>query len=94
MCPIDPVETSDKQNQAPMSPPYIDDDVNQTLTEQGLQAAENEKRDAVISEYEKQASTSDEPEETLDDIEYPDGTETKQSPEISAMHPENDTPRG
>lgn len=85
MSPLDPIETTSKQNESPMAPPYVDDDNAIELTEMGMEVAENEKRDAVTREYEAEAIASDDPEEALDDIAYPKGGEAGPSPELAAM---------
>lgn len=89
MCPLDPAETTKKQNESPMAPPYVDDDLNMELTERGLRAAENERRDMVTDGYETGAVDSPEREEALDDISYPDGDAETESPELSAMRDHN-----
>ena len=50
------------------------------MTDKGRQIAENEKRDSVIEEYEKQALESENTEERLDDISYPEGGDAKKGP--------------
>ena len=85
MAPIDPAETTKKQNESQMAPPYVDDDLNMELTERGMRVAENEKRDAVTGRDEAGAAESPESEAALDDIAYPEGDAEAVSPEQSAM---------
>ena len=85
MTPLDPAETTKKQNESPMAPPYVDDDPNMELTEQGMRAAENERRDEVTGGYEAAATQSSESDEALDGISYPGGDAETGSPELSAM---------
>lgn len=69
-----------------MAPPYADDDLDVELTRKGLGVAENEKRDSVTDEYERQALESGDTEEALDDISYPEGESASSGdPEISAI---------
>jgi len=75
-----------------MAPPYVDENPNLEMTELGLRIAENEKRDAVRDGYEEDALSSDETEESLDDISYPDGDGSDIASEISATK-ENPFPR-
>ena len=70
MTPLDPAETTKKQNESPMAPPYVDDDPNMELTEQGMRAAENERRDEVTGGYEAAATQSSESDEALDGISF------------------------
>ncbi len=59
------------------------------LVERGLRIAENEKRDAVTDLYEDAALSSDEPQEALDDVNYPKGGTATSSPaELSALREE------
>ena len=44
MTPIDPVEKTRSNPRPPMAPPYVDEDVNEALVENGLDVAENERR--------------------------------------------------
>lgn len=68
-----------------MSPPYVDEDPNAEMVEKGLRVAENERRDLMTEEYEDEAVRSEDSEEALDDIEYPEGGAHDEAPEISAM---------
>ena len=69
-----------------MAPPYADEDVNVDLVQQGLDEAEDETRDAVADAYEASARLSDEPIESLDDIDFTEAEGVSTSPELSAMH--------
>lgn len=86
MMPLDPVQPASSVNQHPMAPPYVDDNPNMELVEKGLRIAENEKRDAVTASYEEAALSSENPQDALDDIEYPNADATTSTPaELSAM---------
>lgn len=54
-----------------MAPPYVNEDVNADLVQQGMDVAEDETRSLVASEYETTAMEEDDEEETLNDLEYP-----------------------
>ena len=69
-----------------MAPPYVDDDMNIELVQQGLDVAENETRDAVADSYEASARLSDDPLASLDDIDYLEGEDESTLPELAAMH--------
>lgn len=71
-----------------MAPPYVDEDPDMEMVEQGLETAENETRDAVADAYEASARLSDEPQESLDDIDFTEGEEASTTPELAAMHVE------
>ncbi|MBC7980976.1 MAG: hypothetical protein H7Y36_10480 [Armatimonadetes bacterium] len=68
-----------------MAPPYVNENPNIELTEEGLLVAEDEKRDSVTESYEAEAFESDEVEETLDDIAYPEQLPDTGSPELAAI---------
>lgn len=72
-----------------MAPPYVDEDPNEEMVEQGLEIAENETRDAVLSDYEADALQSEDPSEALDDIDYESSEGAAISPEVAAMHEES-----
>lgn len=78
----------------PMAPPYVDEDVELTLVEQGLREAEAETRGAVADAYEEAARLSDDPDEALDDIDFSDEEEDLRGPELAAIRevyiPEDD----
>lgn len=90
MTPIDPVQIATADPRSPMAPPYIDEDPNLALVEQGMEEAENEKRDAVADDYEASALLADDVEGELDDIDFTGGEDDSSSPEISAMHEESE----
>lgn len=71
-----------------MAPPYVDEDPEIAMLQEGLDAAENEIRDAVADAYEAQARLSDEPAEALDDIDYTEAEDASTTPELAAMHEE------
>lgn len=86
MTPIDPKTPASADPRSPMAPPYVDDDVNIDLVQQGLDEAEDETRDAVADAYEASARLSDEPSESLDDIDFTEAEDLSTTPELSAMH--------
>lgn len=86
MTPIDPVEVVPTHARQPMAPPFVDENDPLELVREGLDTAENELRDAVTDEYEKEAVADDDAEEFLDDIDHDDGFDGDQSPEMSALH--------
>ena len=86
MTPIDPATPASADPRSPMAPPYADDNVNMDLVQQGLDEAEDETRDAVADAYEASARLSDEPLESLDDIDFNEAEGISTSPELSAMH--------
>ncbi len=69
-----------------MAPPYSDEDVNVDLVQQGLDEAEDETRDAVADAYEASARSSDDPAESLDDIDFTEAEGDSTTPELSAIH--------
>jgi len=90
MTPIDPVTIASADPRSPMAPPYVDEDPNLELVQQGLDEAENEAREAIADDYETRALLSDDPEGELDDIDFAESDERSESPEISAMHEINE----
>jgi len=90
MVPIDPKTPASADPRSPMAPPYVDDDVNVDLVQQGLDEAEDETREAVADAYEASARLSDDPLESLDDIDFTEAEDLSTSPEFSAMHEELD----
>lgn len=86
MPPIEPVITTRVDPRNSMAPPYIDEDPNEEMVEQGLEVAEDEMRDAVVSAYEASALLSDDVSEALDDIDYESDEGAAISPEVTAMH--------
>ena len=75
-----------------MAPPYVDEDPELALVEEGMDVAENETRDAVADDYEASARLSDDAEEELDDIDFTESDEGAFPPEVSAMHEERIIP--
>lgn len=71
-----------------MAPPYVDEDVNEAMVEQGLEAAEDEVRDSVADSYEQGARESADPQEMMDDIDYREAEEDEGTPEVQAVHGE------
>ena len=89
MTPIDPATPASADPRSPMAPPYVDENPNLALVEEGLDVAENEIRDAVADEYEAAARLSDEPEENLDDIDFTAAEDpSSATAELAAMHEE------
>ena len=76
------------------APPYVDEDPNITLVEQGLEAAENEVRDAVADAYEATARNSSDAAEEMDDIDYTEAEDQSSTPELAAMHEEGEIDDG
>lgn len=66
----------------------MDEDPELALLQKGLEAAENEFRDAVAHSYEATARVSDDPEESLDDIDCTEAEEASVTPELAALHEE------
>jgi hypothetical protein len=97
MTPQDPRRPLDSLR-SPMAPPYVDEDVEMTMVEQGLSVAEDEIRDAVADAYEERAKQSDDPEEALDDVDYDDEVldDDPRGPEVAAIReefiPDDDEP--
>lgn len=89
MTPIDPVKSVAPSRRSPTAPPYVDEDPNQALVEQGLEAAEDETRDAVADAYEAGARESEDPAESMDDIDFTEAEESSVPPELAAMHEES-----
>lgn len=90
MTPIDPVQIAAADPRSPMAPPYIDENPTLSLVEQGLDEAENEKRDAVADGYEASALLGDDVDGELNDIDFTEGEDSSSSPEIAAMHEESE----
>ena len=88
MPPIDPPRPAASNSRSSMAPPYVDEDPDMEMVEQGLETAENETRDAVADAYEASARLSDDPLESLDDIDFAEGEEVSTTPELAAMHVE------
>lgn len=90
--PIDPVEPASPNPKPPMAPPFVDENPNLASVQDGLNVAENERREAVADAYEATARQSDEAEESLDDIDYDDDQNSRTAPELDAIHEENTFP--
>lgn len=88
MTPLDSATSASVDPRSPMAPPYVDENPNLALVEAGLDAAENETRDAVADEYEAAARLSDDPDEHLDDIDFTAAEDSSTSTELAAMHEE------
>lgn len=86
MTPIDSPIRASESPLPPAAPPYVNEEPNLTMVLQGLDEAEDETREAVAAAYEQQALLSDEPEETLDDIDFTEGEQESAPPELAAMH--------
>ena len=88
MTPIDPASPAKPASRSPMAPPYVDEDANEAMVEQGLEAAEDEVRDSVADAYEESAQGSADPQEMMDDIDYGEAEGDDAPPEIEAIHGE------
>lgn len=86
MTPIDPAKSVPPTRRSATAPPYVDEDPNITLVEQGLELAEDETRDAVAEAYEEGARTSADPAESMDDIDFTEAEDSSIPPELAAMH--------
>lgn len=85
MTPNDPARIVPPTHKSATAPPYVDEDPNLALVEQGLEAAENEIREAVADSYESAALRSPSEEENLDDIDFTEAESPSDVPELSAM---------
>lgn len=88
MTPADPAKPVPSESRSPMAPPYVDEDVNEAMVEQGLEAAEDEVRDIVADSYEEGARGASEPDQMMDDIDYAEAEGDEGTPELEAMHGE------
>jgi hypothetical protein len=89
MTPIDPAQAVPPTRKSPTAPPYVDEEPNISLVEQGLELAEDETRDAVADAYEASARRSEDSSDSLDDIDYVEAEDDDTTPpELSAMHVE------
>ena len=89
MTPIDPAQAVPPTRRSPTAPPYVDEEPNIALVEQGLELAEDETRDAVAEAYEEGARQSEDSEEAMDDIDYVEAEDDETAPELAAMHVES-----
>ena len=89
MTPIDPAKSIPPSRRSATAPPYVDEDPNEALVEQGLELAEDETRDAVADAYEAGARESEDPSESMDDIDFTEAEESSVPPELAAMHEES-----
>lgn len=90
MTPTDPAFPAVYNPRSSMAPPYVDEDVNADLVQRGLDEAEDETRDLVADDYEASALVSDEPMESLDDIDFTASEGISSTPELAAMHEDED----
>ena len=88
MSAIKPVSPASADPRSPMAPPYVDEDPELAMLQEGLDTAENEIRDAVAEAYEARARLSDDPQAALDDIDYTEAEEPSVTPELAALHEE------
>ena len=86
MTPLDPAKPVSPDPRSPMAPPYVDEDVNETMVEQGLEVAEDELRDVVADSYEEGAREAGDPQQMMDDIDYSEAEADEGVPETDAMH--------
>ncbi|WP_035609329.1 hypothetical protein [Haloferula sp. BvORR071] len=91
MTPIDPVQVIPSTRKASTAPPYVDEDPNISLVEQGLEVAEDETRDAVADAYEASAlrNGSEDATDAMNDIDYVEAEDSSEAPELAAMHEES-----
>lgn len=88
MTPIDPATAVSPFTRSATAPPYVDEDPNIDLVQQGLDAADDEIRDTMAEVYETRALASDEQSESLDDVDFTEAEEESSAPELAAMHEE------
>jgi hypothetical protein len=88
MTPIDPATAVPPSTRSATAPPYVDEDPNIDLVQQGLDAADDEIRDTMAEVYETRALASDEQAESLDDVDFTEAEEESVAPELAAMHEE------
>jgi len=86
MSPIDTPSRASSSPLPPTAPPYVNEEPNLAMVDQGLDEAEDETREAVAAAYEQQALLSDDPQESLDDIDFIEGEQESGPPELAAMH--------
>jgi hypothetical protein len=88
MSPTDPAKPVPPAPRNPMAPPYVDEDANEAMVEQGLEVAEDELRDVVAESYEEGAREAADPQQMMDDIDYGEAEDDEGAPEIEALHGE------
>jgi predicted membrane-bound mannosyltransferase len=88
MKPNDSLDVAPADPRSSLAPPYVDEDPEAALVQQGLDEAENETRNAVADDYEASALLSDDVSEALDDIDYSESEDDALPPEIAAIHEE------
>jgi hypothetical protein len=86
MSPIDTPSRASSSPLPPAAPPYVNEEPNLAMVDQGLDEAEDETREAVAAAYEQQALLSDDPQESLNDIDFIEGEQESGPPELAAMH--------
>lgn len=69
-----------------MQSPFLEENHAIREVEIGLRTAEDEKRDAMVEEYEQEALASDDPEEELGEIDYTTSRARDGAPEVQAIH--------
>lgn len=69
-----------------MAPPYINEDPNLASVRQGMNVAEDEKRQMVADDYESIARGRDDSAAALDDIDRTLGEGGDMAPELDAIH--------
>ena len=89
MTPIDPAQAVPPTRKSPTAPPYVDEEPNISLVEQGMEVAEDETRDAVADAYEASARLNADAADSLDDIDYVEAEDESVAPELAAMHEES-----
>ncbi|MEY4244584.1 MAG: hypothetical protein RLZZ245_2169 [Verrucomicrobiota bacterium] len=88
----DSVSPASADPRSPMAPPYVDENPELAMLQEGLDAAENEIRDAVADAYEADALLSEDPQEALNDIDFTEAEEPSVTPELAALHEESVSP--
>ena len=86
MTPIDPAEYASQDPRPPMAPPYVDENPNLASVRQGMDVAEDERREMVADDYELAARGDDDAEDELDDIDRTLEEGTDEAPELQAIH--------
>ncbi|MFD0893765.1 hypothetical protein KBB96_10105 [Luteolibacter ambystomatis] len=89
MSPIDPAKEVPEKQPTGMAPPYVDEDPNEALVEEGLDVAEDEAREAAADDFEANARLSDE-EDLAGEEDFEDEKPSSLPPEVAALHEEGD----